>query len=101
MRKFVVAAIIAIGLIAPVKAHAQVLEMATGATLGGLAGAVYVSGFQATTAAVSGAALTAADAVVVAVPAVVGGVAGAVAATSTPVLVGIVIGGVFGLMLSL
>ena len=95
MRKFLLIAAIAFALAAPISAHAQVGAVTTGAVLGGLAGSVYVSGLNATAAAVSSAAATTAAAIGTAAPAV----AGAIVAASPPVLVGVIVGGVVGYLL--
>jgi|ETNmetMinimDraft_28_1059901.scaffolds.fasta_scaffold423827_1 hypothetical protein len=96
MQKILAVMVLVIGMLSPSVSQAQVLKMATGATLGGLAGSVYVNGVAATTAVVSAAAVTAANAAAVTVTAL----AGALAAASTPVLIGIVVGGGIGLLLA-
>ena len=96
MQKIMAMLVIVVAIVLPSVSRAQVLEMATGATLGGLAGSVYVSGVAATSATVTGVAVTAADAVAVSLTAL----AGAFTAASTPVLIGIVVGGAVGILLA-
>ncbi len=96
MRKILAMMVLVIGILSPSVSQAGALKMATGATLGGLAGSLYVNGVAATSATVSGAAVVAADAVAVTVTAL----AGALAVASTPVLIGIIVGGGVGVLLS-
>lgn len=100
MRKFLVGAVLALALAAPVSAHAGDLGAVTaGAVLGGLAGSVYATGLNATAAAVGSAAASTASAIGAAAPVVASGVAGAITAASTPVLVGVVVGGAVAYLL--
>ncbi len=96
MHKIMVMMVLVIGMLAPTVAQAQVLKMATGAALGGLAGSAYINGMAATAATVSTAAVSVAEVVGVSVAVL----AAAFAAASTPVLIGIVVGGGVGLMLA-
>jgi hypothetical protein len=100
MRKGVLIATVMVGLAAPGSAQAQVLSTLTGAVIGGLAGAVYVSGMPATIASVGAAAGATASAVGSSVPVAAGAVAGMVAAASAPIVVGIIAGGAVGYMLA-
>jgi hypothetical protein len=100
MRKFLLIAAIAFALIAPTAARAEhVGAITAGAVLGGLAGSVYASGLNATAAVVGSAAASTATAIGAAAPVVAASVAGAIAAASTPVLVGVVVGGAVGYLL--
>jgi len=99
MRQKILALLVVFAVIAPGAAQAQVLKMATGAAIGGLAGSVYVSGLPATAAMVVEAVVATADAIAVSVPVMASGVASAVSAASTPVLLGIVVGGAVGILL--
>ena len=67
--------------------------------IGGLAGSVYNSGFAATAGTVGTAVSSTVSAVVGVVPAVFTGVSTAIATASTPVLAGVVVGGVSAYML--
>ena len=96
MKKMMALIILLAGMLSPAVADAQVLKMATGATLGGLGGSLYVNGVAATSATVSSAAVVAADAVAMTVTTL----AGALAAASTPVLIGIVLGAAVGVLLA-
>ena len=96
MKNIVVIMVLVFGMLAPSVSQAKVLKMATGATLGGLAGSLYINGAAATTVTVSTAAATVAEVVTVSVAAL----AAAVVAVSTPVLVGIIVGGGVGLLMA-
>ena len=93
MKNIVVIMVLVFGMLAPSVSQAKVLKMATGATLGGLAGSLYINGAAATTVTVSTAAATVAEVVTVSV-------AAAVVAVSTPVLIGIIVGGGVGLLMA-
>jgi hypothetical protein len=99
MQKFLLIAAIACALAAPTSAHAGAGTVTVGAVLGGLGGSVYASGLSATATAVGSAAASTVSAIGAAAPVVAAGVAGAVAAASTPVLVGVVVGGAVGYLL--
>ncbi len=93
MKKIIVIMVLVFGMLAPSVSQAKVLKMATGATLGGLAGSLYINGAAATTVTVSTAAATVAEVVTVSV-------AAAVVAVSSPVLIGIIVGGGVGLLMA-
>ena len=95
MKNIVVIMVLVFGMLAPSVSQAKVLKMATGATLGGLAGSLYINGAAATTVTVSTAAATVAEVVAVSVAALA-----AVVAVSTPVLIGIIVGGGVGLLMA-
>ncbi len=94
IRKMALLAAVVGGLaVSPQAAEAQILPVAAGGLLGGIAGSIYASGLQATMASIGSGVTSTVSSVVGVVPATASAVTGAVATASAPVLVGVVAGG--------
>ncbi len=91
MKRLMCAAVVASVAIAPMQARASTLgAIVSGGVIGGLIGSVYASGASATVNSVG----TGISSAAAAVPAAAASTMAVVAATSTPVLVGVAVGGV-------